>query len=87
MSNWNYRINITRHLSELEDRDSMQKSFSGILDELKTLPPGLLNSPGVNRFKKDAQLAIEKEDVRIFNIGMDALYDWADEERIWTGLG
>lgn len=87
MSRWRYKINIKQHLGEGETKAAMQKSLDGILSELKKLPPGLTeHGHGVIQFKRDAELAIEKEDVRIFNLGMDALYDWADSERIWCGL-
>lgn len=85
MSKWDYKINIKQYLSEGEDKASMEKAMNGIRAELSALPCGLTAHPKVKSFFHYAKLAIEQEDVKIFNLGMDALYDLADEYRIWLG--
>lgn len=86
MRRWDYKINIKQHLSEGVDKASMEKSMNGIRAELSGLPYGLTAHPSVKRFFHYAKLAIDQEDVNIFNLGMDSLYDWADEYRIWLGI-
>lgn len=80
---WRYRLNIKPFLGDDDDRATFEAAYNGIKAELAKLPPGL-HAP--DAFDEYAKLAIEREDADIFNLGLDALYDWADEERIWMGV-
>ena len=78
--NWIHRVNIKRFLGEGTDKASIQKAYDGITKELRQVPLPL--PPEWHRY---AKLAVREEDVNLFNLGMSALYDWADQNRVWMG--
>lgn len=78
---WIHKVNIKRFLSDDTDVEAIKRAYEGITKELKTVPMRL--PPAWHRY---AKLAIETKDVNVFNLGMAALYDWADEHRVWMGV-
>jgi hypothetical protein len=39
-----------------------------------------------DKFHARARQAISADDADIFDLALEALYSWADEERIWLGI-
>ncbi len=80
MTQWNYKLKIKQHLGEEETVQAMQAALDGITKELRAVP---VAPP--EKFFGYAKLAIREDDIQVFNLGMDALYDWGDTHRIWLG--
>lgn len=78
--NWKYKVNIKKYLSDGEDVAAIQRAYDGIVKELEILP-----FPYPQAFDRFSKIALEQEDVEIFNLGMNHLYDWADSRGIWLG--
>lgn len=78
---WVWKVNIKQFLSEKTDKKTMQDCYKNVNTELKKVP-----FPTPQAWHRYAKLAIAQEDVNIFNMGMNALYDWADEHRVWMGI-
>ncbi len=82
MGNWAYKINIKQFLTDEETKEAMQRAYDGIMKE--TARAILLPKP--EKFEKYAKLAIEQNDIELFNnMALNALYDWADHWRVWLG--
>lgn len=80
MPRWNYSVNIKQFLGG-ESAEEMQATYDNIVKAIKHVPSILPRT-----FHHYCKLAVKQEDVNIFNLGLAALYDWADEERVWLGL-
>ncbi len=78
---WNHTVNIKKFLSDREDVEAIKECYANINKELKKVP-----IPLPSAWHKYAKLAIDTEDVTLFNLGMNALYDWADTHRVWMGI-
>ena len=78
MGNWAYKVNIKQFLSDGETKKDMQRVYDGVRSETRGLP-----IPPPTQFDKYAKMAIEKDDINLFNqMAMNALYDWADHYRV-----
>ena len=80
MSKWNYKISIKQYLTEDETVEAMEAALKGITRMLTLVP---IKPP--EQFFKRAKLAIREDDIGVFNLAMDVLYDWGDENRVWLG--
>lgn len=80
MRQWAYKVNIKQYLGG-ESAEEMRATYESIVKEMEPLPVNLPDG-----FHHYAELGIKQDDVNIFNLGLAALYDWADEERVWLGL-
>ncbi len=79
MAHWKTTVTIKDLLGSDESLEAITAAYTGIVERFK--PTGL-RLPA--QFHKRAKQAIKDGgDTPIFNLGMDALYDWADRERIW----
>lgn len=78
---WRYKINIKPFLTEDESLEAIKAAYDGVTKELKKVP-----IPAPRSWKRYAEMAIKEEDFNIFNMALDALYNWADHERIWMGM-
>lgn len=78
---WRYKVNIKQFLNEDESKESIEQAYNGINKELEQIP---FAPP----FQWDhySEMAIEQGDVNLFNMGLNFLYDWADQKRIWLGM-
>jgi hypothetical protein len=94
MRKWKHTINLNQHIGEEDDNQAIEKAARGCISELEKLPMSL----GVDLayficlFDDVAETAKEdKADegnefiLDEFNRALDKFYDWADDQRIWTG--
>lgn len=78
MPQWKYSVHVHGVIQHGETVEDMQATYDGLNRVLAHIPVAL-----PERWHHYAKLGIEQEDVVIFNLGMAALYDWADEHRVW----
>jgi hypothetical protein len=81
---WKCRINIKQYLGEGEDIAAIKQANAGIKRELEKLPMRL-RAVVPRKFYRRLDQAVKMEDVEIFNLGLEMLYDWADEAGVWMG--
>jgi hypothetical protein len=82
--NWKCRINIKQYFGEGEDIAAIKQANAGIKRELEKLPMRL-RAAVPQKFYLRMDQAVKMEDVEIFNLGLETLYDWADEAGVWMG--
>lgn len=83
MAGWDYSVNIKQFLNP--DKSVIEVA-TAVTQELKRLPPGLVNSIEFMEIMDVFEEAVELNDVEVFDAGLSDLYDWADEKRVWLGL-
>ena len=80
MRRWKRTVNIKDLLTEEETPEAIKAAANGIIERLPDAPTA--------RLVKAREMADEDPETAllVFNDGLNRVYDWADENRVWLGL-
>lgn len=80
MAKWKQTIQIKDLLTEGTDAETIKTAADGIVSRLPSSAP-------TSRLIKAKEMADTDEETAllVFNDGLDRVYDWADDNRIWLG--
>jgi len=77
MTHWNRTIQIRDLLTGDDDADAIKRVADGLISRLPDAPMDRI-SKARNMADEDAETAL-----LVLNSGLDAIYDWADFNRVW----
>lgn len=82
---WLHSINIKQYL---DPNKPLADVVAGVLREIDRLPEDLRNSSlALENVRDIFEEAIDLNDTDVFDDGLSELYDWADDNRVWLGIG
>lgn len=81
---WDYTIKIRHLITGDTSQESMNALIIGIRQEILKLP--ILYIDPAEHILKEMQQAADLDDIDLFNVSFNRLWDWFDDHRIWVDL-
>ena len=78
MARWLKKVQIRDLLTEGQDAETIKTAADGIIARLPSEAPTSRLTKAKNIADQDPETAL-----LVFNDGMNRIYDWADERRVW----
>ena len=77
MRRWQRTVKIRDLLTDEETPEAIKKAADGIIERLPNAPTSRLKKA------RDMAEADPETALLVFNDGLNRVYDWADEHRVW----